>query len=251
MQLERPMATATHSIREIISSQPTAAAILQRFDIDVCAHANDSLREACAGLQLSVEQVLEKLEDGAASEAGGEQVDPATLPPSRLIQYIVRIHHQYVRQELPRLVELAYIVAERHGERAPELKQIQALTENLRAELADHLSKEEQVLFPYIAQLDDSPLIAFRPPQACFSRVGQPVFMMAQEHERAKLLVAELRELTDDFKPPVWACSTFVALYSGLRTFAGKLEQHIRLENDVLFPRAIEMESERMGEGGR
>jgi regulator of cell morphogenesis and NO signaling len=245
------MGTATQSIREIISSQPTAAAILQRFDIDVCAHANDSLREACADQQLSVEQVLEKLEDGAATEAGGEQIDPANLAPSRLIQHIVRIHHRNVRQELPRLVELARLVAERHGERAPELKRIQGLTEELRAELTEHIRKEEQVLFPYIAQLDDSPLIGFRPPQACFSRVGQPVFMMAQEHEQAKLLVGKLRELTNDLKPPVWACSALVAFYSGLRTFAGKLDEHIRLENEVLFPRAIEMESELMGEGAR
>ncbi len=245
------MATATHSIREIISSQPTAAAILQRFDIDVCAHANDSLRDACADQQLSVEQVLEKLESGMASEPGGEQADPAKLSASRLIQHIVRVHHQNVRQDLPRLVELARLVAERHGERAPELKRIQALTEALRTELTEHIRKEEQVLFPYIAQLDDSPLIAFRSAQSCFSRVGQPVFMMAQEHEQAKLLVAELRELADDFKPPVWACSGFVAFYSGLRAFAGKLDEHIRLENDVLFPRAIELESERMGEGGR
>lgn len=245
------MATATHSIREIISSQPTAAAILQRFDIDVCAHANDSLREACADQQLSVEQVLEKLEDGAANEAGGAEIDPANLTPSRLIQHIVRVHHQNVRQELPRLVELARIVAERHGNRAPELKRIQVLTEELRTELVEHIRKEEQVLFPYIAQLNDSPLTAFHPPQACFSRVGQPVFIMAQEHERAKQLVTELRELAYDFKPPVWACSTFVAFFSGLRLFAARLDQHICLENDVLFPRAIKLESELMGEGAR
>lgn len=251
LQLERPMATATHSIREIVSSQPTAAAILQRFDIDVCAHANESLREACADLQLSVEQVLEKLEDGAAIEAGAEQADPANLSPSRLIQHIVRIHHRNVRQELPRLVELAQIVVERHGQRAPELKGVLALTEDLRADLVEHIRKEEQVLFPYIAQLEESPMIVFHPQHACFSRVGQPVFMMAQEHEQAKLLVAELRRLTDDFKPPVWACSTFVAFYSGLRTFVAKLEEHIRLENEVLFPRAIEMESQIISEGGR
>lgn len=245
------MATASHSIREIISSQPTAAAILQRFDIDVCAYANESLRDACAGLQLSVEQVLEKLEDGAAVEAGAEKAIPANLSSSRLIQHIVRIHHQNVRQELPRLVELAHTVVERNGDRAPELKSIHAMIQSLRADLAEHIRKEEQVLFPYIAQLDESPLVPFRPPQACFSRVGQPVFMMVQEHEQARLLVAELGKLTNDFKPPVWAGSTFVALYSGLRTFVANLEVHIRLENDVLFPRAIEMESELTSEGGR
>lgn len=240
------MATATQSIREIISSYPAAAAILQRFDIDVCAHSNESLGEACADLQLSVEQVLEKLDDGAAREAGALHANPAEFSPSRLIQHIVRNHHQNVRQNLPQLVELAHTVAEKHAERAPELKKIAALTEELRADMTEHIRKEEQVLFPYIAQVDQAPLFAFRPPPHCFSSVGQPVFMMVQEHEHASLLIADLRRLTNDFKPPVWACSSFIALYSGLRTFSDILEEHIRLENEILFPRAIEMEAELM-----
>lgn len=245
------MATATQSIREIISSHPTAAAILRRFDIDVCAHANESLSEACADQQLSVEQVVEKLEEEQAFSSGALHADPATFAPNRLIRHIVRVHHQNVRQELPRLVELAHFVAEKHGRRAPELIRMAGLLEVLRAELAEHIGKEEQVLFPYIAQLDQGPAAPIGTPQACFSRVGQPVFMMAQEHEQAQLLLAELQQLTTDFKPPVWACSAFVALYSGLREFTHKLHEHIRLENDILFPRAIEMEAERMTESAR
>lgn len=245
------MTTATQSIREIISSQPTAAVILQRFDIDVCAHANETLDEACAELQLSVEQVREKLEHDAAVEAGAEHADPREFAPSRLIQHIVRVHHKNVRQELPRLLELAHIVGERYNERAPELRAIELAVTELQVEMAEHIGKEEQVLFPYIAQVDEAPLLAFRPPQLSFSRMGQPVLMMAQEHERAKLLLVELRRLTNDFKPPVWACSTFVALYSGLRTFADRLEEHIRLENDVLFPCAMAMEAELTREGAR
>jgi regulator of cell morphogenesis and NO signaling len=99
--------------------------------------------------------------------------------------------------------------------------------------------------------VDQAPLLAFRPPQQCFTTVGQPVFMMVQEHEGARLLLAELRQATNDFKPPVWACATFVAFYSGLRTFAASFEEHIRLENDVLFPRAIEMERALMTAGAR
>jgi regulator of cell morphogenesis and NO signaling len=243
------MATATQSIREIISSQPTAAAILHRFDIDVCAQANETLREACADLQLSVEQVLDKLADGVAIDAG--HGDPADYSTSRLIQYIVRIHHQSIRQQLPRLAEMAQTVAEKHGERAPELKAMAALVEELRAQMAEHIRKEEQVLFPYIAQVDESPLLAFRPPQPCFSQVGQPVLTMVQEHEGAGLLLDELRELSGHFKAPVWACSTFVAFYEGLRIFADTFDEHVRLENDVLFPRAIAMEMELVNGGAQ
>jgi regulator of cell morphogenesis and NO signaling len=244
------MATATQSIREIVSSHPTAAAILQRFEIDVCTQANESLNEACASLQLSLEQVMEKLED-AAPQDGMNRANPSAFTPSRLIQHIVRVHHKNVRQELPQLVELAHTVAEKYGERAQELRRVELLVAELHAELCEHLRKEEQVLFPYIAQVEQAPLLAFRPPQQCFSQIGQPVFMMVQEHERAKLMIAELRQLTDDFKPPVWACSTFVALYSGLRNFADTFEEHVKLENDVLFPQAIAMEAELIRAGAQ
>src|SRR5215472_5256790 len=236
------MAIASQTIREIISSQPTAAAILQRFEIDVCAQANETLAGACAQLQLSVDQVLEKLKDGAAIETGALHGDVSGYSTGRLIQHIVRIHHHDIRQELPRLVELAHTVAHTYADRAPHLNVIARLVEDLRSDLAQHINKEEQVLFPYIAQVEEAPLLAFRPPQLCFTRIGQPVFVMVQEHELAAHIVAELRRQTDDFKPPVWACSTFVAFYSGLRTFLDNLEVHIRLENEVLFPRAIEME---------
>lgn len=245
------MATATRSIREIISSQPSAAAILQRFDIDVCTHANETLDEACADLQLSVEQVLEKLEHDAAVNAGAEYANPNAFSPSRLIQHIVRVHHKNVRQELPRLVELSRTVAERYGERAPELLSIERVLADLHAEMVEHIRKEEQVLFPYIAQVHEAPLLAFRPPQQCFSRIGQPVLMMVQEHEQGKLLLADLRRLANDFKPPVWACSVFIAFYEGLRTFTSTLEEHIRLENEVLFPRAIQREQELMQAGAQ
>lgn len=245
------MTTATQSIREILSSQPTAAAILERFDIDVRAHADDSLRAACADLQLSIEQVIEKLQDDAAIEAGAEYADPGDFTPGRLIQHIVRVHHKNVRQELPRLVEMAHRIAEKHGDRAPELQRVASLVTELHADMTEHLRKEEQVLFPYIAQVDEAPALAFRPPQQCFSRIGQPVFMMVQEHEQARLLLAELRRLTNDFTPPTWACATFAALYAGLQRFSSNLDEHIRLENEVLFPRAVAMEAERMQAGAQ
>jgi regulator of cell morphogenesis and NO signaling len=225
--------------------------ILQRFDIDVCARANESLTETCADLQLSVEQVLEKLADGAAVDAGAIHPDPAEYSVSRLIQHIVRIHHQSIRQELPRLAEMAGMVAKKYGERAPELKSIAAAVDELRVEMAEHIRKEEQVLFPYIAQVEEAPLLAFRPPQQCFSRVGQPVFMMVQDHERTRLLLEDLRTLSGAFRAPVWACSTFQAFYEGLRIFADTFDEHIRLENDVLFPRAIAMETELMSRGAQ
>jgi regulator of cell morphogenesis and NO signaling len=238
------MVTPSQSIREIVNSQPRAATILQRFDIDVRTCANASLAETCRDLQLSVEQVLEKLEDGAAEQRGANSPDPTSLSLSRLIQHIVRVHHQNVRQRLPRLLELAGSVAQEHGEQMPEFKQVAAAIDELHSEMREHFRKEEGVLFPYIMHMDETSTPVFRPPQACFRNVSEPVLVMAQEHESAGLLMAELKRLTSGYAAPDCAFPMVKAFYAELRNFAENLREHIRLENEVLFPRAIAREAE-------
>jgi regulator of cell morphogenesis and NO signaling len=235
------MPTSTQSIREIVSTQPTAAQIFLRFDIDLCAHADESLNQACAELQLSVDQVLEKLADAEA--IGAAPADPASLPVGRLIQHIVRVHHRRVRQDLPGFAELAHKLAAKRGDRASELKNVEALAEELRADLFSHIQKEEQVLFPFISEMDQDATVGTLPAHACFGSVARPISMMMQEHETAGHTMSELRRLTHSFEAPAWACATHIALYDGLRAFELDLEQHVHLENDVLFPRAIEMEA--------
>jgi regulator of cell morphogenesis and NO signaling len=238
------MSTATQSIREIVTRHPAAATILNRFDIDLCLQADLSLEGACHELQLSIDQVLEKLADAESKEGGGLALDPATLSLGRLIQHIVRVHHHRVRQELPRLAEMASKVAAKLSDRAPELARISELIEKLHAEMHAHIQKEEQVLFPFISQMDQESIVAYPPAHACFRSVTHPIFMMEQEHESVDHIVTELSRLTDHFEAPGWACATHMALLSRLREFDSDLRQHVHLENDVLFPRAIQLEAE-------
>jgi regulator of cell morphogenesis and NO signaling len=238
------MPTSTQSIREIVTQHPSSAEVFHRFDIDLCLQADLSLEGACQELQLSVDQVLEKLADSEAKEPGGLALEPATLPLARLIQHIVRIHHHCVRQELPRLAEMASKVAATRGDRAPELTKVAELIEKLHGEMYAHIEKEEQVLFPFISQMDQESIVAYPPSHACFRSVSHPIFMMEQEHESADHIVAELIRLTNRFEPPSWACATHVALFAGLRDFEADLRQHVHLESDVLFPRSIQVETE-------
>lgn len=238
------MSTAAQSIREIILSQPSSAKVFHRFDIDLCLQADLSLEGACRDLQLSVDQVLEKLADAEAREKGGVALDPDSIPLARLIQHIVRIHHHCVRQELPRLAEMASKVAAMRSDRAPELTKVAELMEKLREEMHAHIEKEEQVLFPCIAQMDRESIVAYPPSPDCFQSVAHPILMMEQEHESADHIVAELIQLTNNCEPPTWACVTHIALLSGLREFESDLGQHVHLENEVLFPRAIQLEAQ-------
>jgi regulator of cell morphogenesis and NO signaling len=243
------MPTSTQSIREIVATQPSAARIFERFDIDLCLQAENSLTRACAELQLSVDQVLDKLADAEAQESGGSPIDPSTLSIERLIQLIVRAHHHYIRRELPGLAEMAQKLAAKHSDRAPELIHVAELVEHLRADLLAHIGKEEQVLFPFIVQMDQDSIIAYPPAHACFRSVSHPIFMMMQEHETANLLIAELRNITTGFEVPEWACATHTGLFTGLRSFEKDLKQHLHLENDLLFPRAINLEAELKSRG--
>jgi regulator of cell morphogenesis and NO signaling len=238
------MPTSTQSIREIVTQHPSSAKVLHRFDFDLCMQADLSLEGACQELQLSIDQVLEKLAESEAQESGGMTSEPATLSLSRLVQHIVRIHHLCVRQELPRLAGIASKVAAKCGDRGPELAKVAELIEKLRGEMYAHIQKEEQVLFPFISQMDQESIVAYPPAHACFRSVAHPIFMMEQEHESADHIVAELINLTNHFEPPSWACTTHIALFSGLREFEADLSQHVHLENDVLFPRAIQLEAE-------
>lgn len=238
------MPTSNQSIREIVTQYPSSAKVFHRFDIDLCLQADLSLEGACQELQLSVDQVIEKLTDSEAQERGGMALDPATLSLARLVQHIVRTHHHCVRQELPRLAEMASKVAAKRSDRALELAKVAELIEKLRGEMYTHIQKEEQVLFPFISQMDQESIVAYPPSHACFRSVTHPIFMMEQDHESADHIVAELIRLTNHFVPPSWACATHIALFSGLREFETDLKQHVHLENDILFPRAIQLEAE-------
>jgi regulator of cell morphogenesis and NO signaling len=111
-------------------------------------------------------------------------------------------------------------------------------------EMLEHIQKEERVLFPFIAQMDQDSVVTYPSAHACFRSVSFPIFMMEQEHESANHIMEELRNLTRGFEPPEWGCITHIALFAGIREFEADLKQHVHLENDVLFPRAIQMEAE-------
>ncbi len=237
------MATATQSIREIVAQQLSAAAILERFDIDVCSQAALPLEQACAEMQLSVDQVLERLSEGAATDRGAPAPDPLQMNTARLIQHIVRTHHSKVRQETPSLAAMAQKLASKRGDRAPELKKVAELVFDLRDDLLAHIEKEEQILFPYIMRIEEQLDFGGATAHACFRSITQPITMMMREHDDAGALLFELRELTNNFEPPVWACTTHRALFAGLQAFERDLHRHIYLEDEVLFPRAIALEA--------
>ncbi len=156
--------------------------------------------------------------------------------------HIVDKHHHFTRQEIERLEKLFDKVCARHGENHPELFEAQKTFYQLKQDLLPHMLKEEQVLFPYITQMETAISQNRAVPQPFFATVRNPVRMMMMEHDAAGDLLRTLRATTNDYTPPADACISYQTLYQALAGFEADLHQHIHLENNLLFPRAVEME---------
>jgi len=238
---EIEMTATTQTVREIALEQPTAIRVFEQFGIDYCCGGRKPLAEACAAGNLEIDSVLAALE-AAEKKPGIEVENWAEKSLESLSSYIVAKHHAYVKREMPRLGQLAQKVVNRHGSTKPELPVIANTLKQLDEELTHHLAKEEAVLFPYIAGLERSVSIGTPRPRSCFGTVANPIAIMTQEHDAAGALTSEIRRLSRDFTTPEDACPTFHAFYDGLREFEQDLHQHIHLENNILFPRAIELD---------
>jgi regulator of cell morphogenesis and NO signaling len=236
------MTTLTQTVREIALEQPHSIRVFERFGIDYCCGGRNPLGEACIAGQLSADEVLAAL-DSAANTATPLTVDWSQASLRQLIEHIVATHHAYVKRELPRLAVLAQKVVNRHGDTQTHLPAIQNAVTQLDDELTHHLAKEENILFPYIAALEAAMVSGSAFPDACFGAVANPIAMMTSEHEAAGTLLAAIQSLSSNFVTPVGACPTYHAFYDGLKEFQQDLHQHIHLENNILFPRAIDLES--------
>ena len=178
--------------------------------------------------------------------AAGESVaDVAAMSMTELADHIEQTHHVYLRSELPRLEEMTEKVASVHGEKDSRLSLIRETFRVLVSELSSHMMKEEQILFPMVRQLDASETT---PAFHCGS-LANPIQQMQIEHTQADVMLGKLNELTDSYSAPEWACDTYRAMLEALARFEADMHQHIHKENDVLFLRALEIESEKSAIG--
>ncbi len=233
--------STTQTIRAIMAEQPNSVQVFERFQIDLCSQADLSLREACHDLQLSCDQVIERLEEARTAGNSSVTPDPSGWTLNRLTQHIVRVHHRNTRRELPQLARMAHKLASKRGDRAPVLKHIERLSNQLLDQELAHLHREEQELFPPIARMEEDLAVVLHQPDSCLTAVSKSIRRMLLDHEASLGIMADIRGLTNDFSAPEWACLTHRALLDGWRAFEKDLDQHIHLENDHLFPRAMQM----------
>jgi regulator of cell morphogenesis and NO signaling len=235
--------TAEKTVRELALENPAATRVFERLGIDYCCGGNKSLEKACRTANLPVDEVLDSLELAQqASRASQKERNWQVEALADLIAHIKGTHHKYTREEIARLGPLFDKVCSVHGKNHPELQHVRASFQGLAQELTTHMMKEEMVLFPYIVRMEEAVIQrepVLPPP---FGSVRHPVAMMMHEHDSAGIALRAMRQASAGYTPPGDACISYQTLYKALTDLEADLHQHIHLENNILFPRAIEME---------
>ena len=168
-----------------------------------------------------LQAVRDELKGGEQDETNWRSADL-----NDLIDHILVTYHQSLREELPRLDTMSEKVARVHHDKDDRLAELRAVFLSLKAELEPHMMKEEQILFPMIRQGQGQ-------------SAGGPISVMEHEHDSAGAALSRMRELTDGFEPPEAACNTWRAMLAGMQDLERETHQHIHLENNILFPRAL------------
>lgn len=231
------------TIGELVSQDWRKAEVFKKYGIDYCCGGKRTIAEACekAGFNPSlVEAELLQLESGPVNNSNNFNRWELDF----LIDYILNNHHKYVAEAIPFLDELSAKVSRVHGENHPELIDIEQYAQDVIQELTMHMHKEEMILFPYIkelVQVKKNNLPMTPPP---FGTIANPIRMMEAEHTSAGDALKAIEELSNSFTPPVDACMSYRVLFAKLQEFQNDLHQHIHLENNILFPKALKLEEE-------
>jgi regulator of cell morphogenesis and NO signaling len=235
--------TETKTVGELAVEMPGATRVFERMGIDYCCGGSKALSDACTAKGIDVDAVLSALTEASASayqQPDGH--DWRGEPLNKLTAHIVERYHTFDRDEIARIEPLLAKVCSVYRESHPELLEIQKAFSGLSQDLLMHMMKEEQILFPYINQLQEAADRATPKPMPFFGTVRNPVRMMMSEHDTAGDLLKLMRELSSNYTAPPEACISYRTLYQALDEFERDLHEHIHLENNLLFPRAIEME---------
>ncbi len=222
---------SNQSVGEIVSVMPGASEIFKQFRIDFCCGGNRPLIDVIRENKIDEGEILKKLNEvfKANEKVKKEGKDFREMTPIELIEYIENTHHVYVKKTLPELSELTIKIMRVHGANHEVLFKVHKLFSSLKAELEQHLIKEEENLFPLIKEYGKDPGAEL------LAKINKVKSELEDEHVGAGDVLKELRKITEDYKVPEDGCSTYFATFDKIKELESDLFQHIHLENNILF----------------
>lgn len=228
-------------IGQLVATDYRTADVFRHHGIDFCCKGNRAIGQVCTEKKLDMAPILNELHDITATPVCSIQTYHI-WPLDQLAEHIVRKHHHYVAQKIPVLHEYLRKICQVHGQQHPELWQIAALFTAAAAELTAHMEKEELILFPRIREIVKKQEAGEYFESGAVSKVEKPIAVMMGEHDQEGERFRKIAELSNNYTPPENACNTYRVTYALLKEFQDDLHQHIHLENNILFPKAIAAE---------
>lgn len=228
------------SLAQIVNSNHKAASVFEKYHLDFCCKGKRSLEQACTEQQLTVSQITGELENLFANGSNTKAINFEKMNLTQLCDYILDTHHAYVKNEMPQIHAYLLKVSSKHGERHPELYKIFETFAAVKEEMEGHMKKEEMILFPRIKELQKLIGNENINLKLNIGYLQSPITIMEQEHDHAGTLLNDIRILSSEYTPPQDACTTYRLSFAALQAFELDLHQHVHLENNILFPKAIE-----------
>jgi regulator of cell morphogenesis and NO signaling len=227
------------SVASLVLSNHQVVPVLEKYSIDFCCKGNLSLSDACKNKGIEPTEVVREIES-VQNNAVNKSMPFGEMSLSQLVNQIIITHHYYTKQSMPVIMGHLEKIAMKHGAHYPYMVKVKELFGDLQKEMIPHMQKEELVLFPRIVLIEKE---SAQNPQRIFSTeyISGPVSMMENEHEHAGEIMYEIRRLTGNYSIPVGACTTFRVCLAELSEFENDLHQHVHLENNILFPRAVKL----------
>jgi len=229
----------TKSLAQIVNENHRAANVFEEYHLDFCCKGKRSLQQACAESLVSAEELIRALDSTVKADNYSVHLNYNLLSLSQLADYIVSTHHAYVKQEMPQILSYLQRVAAKHGDRHPEMLKVVEIFAAVKEEMEQHMQKEELILFPRIKEIEKQN-IGVNKNKLAISYLQSPIHRMEEEHDHAGAAMAEIRALTNNYNTPADACTTYRLSYAALQAFEMDLHQHVHLENNVLFPKAMD-----------
>ena len=231
------------TIGELVSKNYKKAEIFKKYGIDFCCGGKKQLSQVCKTKGLDIVQIESELKKADEKSISSSQ-NYDSWDIGFLVDYILNTHHNYIRSAIPAILQYTQKVAKVHGDRHPEAIEVAEIFVAVADELTGHMMKEENILFPYIKYLVNSKNDKTTLSLNTFGKVEAPIRRMELEHDMVGSMFHRINELTNNYAPPSDACTTFKVSYAKLREFEEDLHQHIHLENNILFPKAMQLETE-------
>ena len=225
------------TLASIVTGNHQVVPVLEKYNLDFCCKGKRTLAEACEEKGIKIESITEELKK-LTSDPAKQQMPFTEMNAEQLISYILIHHHFYVKQSMPTIFSHLHKVATKHGDRFPYMQKVYDLFVIIMREMTLHMEKEETALFPRIKAAE----ILFNSGRASeipYGYIQMPITAMESDHEEAGNILYEIRTLTNNYRPPENACTTFKVTLAELKEFEEDLHRHVHLENNILFPKAL------------